>query len=209
MLVTPSSVDVISSRAARRGRPQRPVDDPADRRLRQPERRRDRDRVPDRPRPPADRLPRRPSRPRVGAAAASRATGRRSRRAGIAVRRRSRPCRRVTAPRRARTAARELLDRDDRPTAIFAANDTSAIETIAAARELGLVGARGSVRGRVRQRPGVCALRAAADDGRPVRSSAWASRPCGCCSALIDDPARDVQQVTFRRGSSSAARAAG
>ena len=69
----------------------------------------------------------------------------------------------------AHTAARELLDRDDRPTAIFAANDTSGIETIAAARELGLVGARGSVRGRVRQRPGVGALRAAAHHRRPVR----------------------------------------
>jgi LacI family transcriptional regulator len=38
----------------------------------------------------------------------------------------------------ARSAARELLESDERPTAIFAANDVSAIETIAVARELGL-----------------------------------------------------------------------
>ena len=36
-------------------------------------------------------------------------------------------------------AARELLQRDERPTAIFAANDTSAIETMIVARALGLV----------------------------------------------------------------------
>ena len=36
-------------------------------------------------------------------------------------------------------AARELLGRDERPTAIFAANDTSAIETIAVAQSLGLM----------------------------------------------------------------------
>jgi LacI family transcriptional regulator len=35
-------------------------------------------------------------------------------------------------------AARALLDRPDRPTAVFAANDVSAIATIAVARELGL-----------------------------------------------------------------------
>jgi LacI family transcriptional regulator len=35
-------------------------------------------------------------------------------------------------------AARELLVGDDRPTAVFAANDTSAIATIEVARELGL-----------------------------------------------------------------------
>jgi LacI family transcriptional regulator len=38
----------------------------------------------------------------------------------------------------ARETARELLELDERPTAIFAANDASAIETIAVARELGL-----------------------------------------------------------------------
>jgi LacI family transcriptional regulator len=38
----------------------------------------------------------------------------------------------------AAAAARELLERADRPTAIFAANDTSAIQTMAVARELGL-----------------------------------------------------------------------
>jgi LacI family transcriptional regulator len=42
---------------------------------------------------------------------------------------------------RAETAtvpARELLDRPDRPTAVFAANDLTAIRTIEVARELGL-----------------------------------------------------------------------
>jgi LacI family transcriptional regulator, galactose operon repressor len=42
-------------------------------------------------------------------------------------------------PETAREATRDLLQLDDRPTAIFAANDTSAIETIAVARSLGLV----------------------------------------------------------------------
>ena len=41
-------------------------------------------------------------------------------------------------PETARDAARELLLREPRPTAIFAANDASAIETIAVARSLGL-----------------------------------------------------------------------
>jgi LacI family transcriptional regulator len=41
-------------------------------------------------------------------------------------------------PETARDAARDLLAREQRPTAIFAANDTSAIETIAVARSLGL-----------------------------------------------------------------------
>ena len=41
-------------------------------------------------------------------------------------------------PETAREAARELLMREPRPTAIFAANDASAIETIAVARSLGL-----------------------------------------------------------------------
>ncbi|MGZ4393632.1 MAG: LacI family DNA-binding transcriptional regulator [Gaiellaceae bacterium] len=41
-------------------------------------------------------------------------------------------------PETAREAARELLLHEPRPTAIFAANDTSAIETIAVARSLGL-----------------------------------------------------------------------
>ena len=39
----------------------------------------------------------------------------------------------------ARSAARELLVAEERPTAIFAANDVSAIETIAVAADLGLV----------------------------------------------------------------------
>src|SRR5689334_13955867 len=38
----------------------------------------------------------------------------------------------------AEEAARQLLDRDDRPTAIFAANDVTALTTIAVARTLGL-----------------------------------------------------------------------
>jgi LacI family transcriptional regulator len=41
-------------------------------------------------------------------------------------------------PDAARDAARDLLTLDARPTAIFAANDTSAIETVAVARSLGL-----------------------------------------------------------------------
>ncbi len=41
-------------------------------------------------------------------------------------------------PETATQPARELLDRPDRPTAIFAANDLSAIRTIEVARELGL-----------------------------------------------------------------------
>jgi LacI family transcriptional regulator len=41
-------------------------------------------------------------------------------------------------PETAREAARDLLLREPRPTAIFAANDASAIETIAVAHSLGL-----------------------------------------------------------------------
>jgi LacI family transcriptional regulator len=41
-------------------------------------------------------------------------------------------------PEAAREATRELLAREPRPTAIFAANDASAIETLAVARDLGL-----------------------------------------------------------------------
>ena len=52
--------------AGRRCRPQRPVVDPADRRLGEPEGRRRRDGVPARARASTDRLPRRTPRPRVG-----------------------------------------------------------------------------------------------------------------------------------------------
>ena len=41
-------------------------------------------------------------------------------------------------PETATAPARELLSRPDRPTAVFAANDISAIRTIEVARELGL-----------------------------------------------------------------------
>ena len=116
---------------ARRGRPQRPVDDTADRRLRQPERRRDGDRVPDRPRAPADRLPRRPSRPRVVAPAAGGLPAC-AREGGDPVRRRPRSCRwlprRERPHRRARASPpRRASDRDLR------GERHVGIETIAAA----------------------------------------------------------------------------
>ena len=82
-----------------------------------------------------------------------------------------------------RGRARELLERDDRPTAIFAANDVSAIATIAVARVARARRAGRSLRDRVRQRPGVGAQRAAADDDRAadpadgLRGRAAADRP--------------------------------
>ena len=97
LLVTPSSVDVTF------GAPVVAVDHNVgssslpERRLGQPQRRRRGDRVPARPRPPPDRLPRRPPRPRVGPAARARLPRRRSRRAGIAVDRTLDPRRRLPA----------------------------------------------------------------------------------------------------------------
>ena len=127
ILVTPSSVDVhatahpSSPSTTTSARPSLPT-----RRLRQPERRRDGDRAPARARAPPDRLPRRPARPRVGAAARARlppgARGGRDRARPVAD-----PGRRLPAPRRPRRRRGSCSSCDDRPTAIFAANDVSAI----------------------------------------------------------------------------------
>ncbi len=96
----------------------------------------------------------------------------------------------------ARTAARELLDRTDRPTAIFAANDTSGIETIAAARELGLsvpedlsVVGFDNVPESALSEPPLTTV-----DQSVERMGFEAVR---MVLDLIDDPARDVEQVTL------------
>ena len=57
-------------------------------------------------------------------------------------------------------AARRLLTAPSRPTAVFAANDMSAIATIGAPPTSGLRGARRPVGGRLRQHPRVGADRA-------------------------------------------------
>ena len=138
ILVTPSSVDVTVSaplvavdhnlRSATHG----------DGRLRQPERRDHGDRVPHRRSATgeSDSSPGDPTSSRRSSA--SRATGGRSRRPAS---RSTRELVRVGGfqAETARSAARELLVAEERPTAIFAANDVSAIETIAVAADLGLV----------------------------------------------------------------------
>ena len=64
--------------------------------------------------------------------------------------------------------ARQLLELADPPTAIFAANDLSAIQTMNVARSARPVGPRRRVGDRLRQHPGVGAHRSAVDDDRPV-----------------------------------------
>ena len=78
------------------------------------------DRVPDRPRPPAHRLPGRPARPRVGPAARA-GLPRGARRRGHPVRPRAGTGRRATTSRRGQRGGPELLSLDPRPTAVFAA----------------------------------------------------------------------------------------
>ena len=96
----------------------------------------------------------------------------------------------------ARTAARELLDRTERPTAIFAANDTSGIETIAAGRELGLsvpedlsVVGFDNVPESALSEPPLTTV-----DQSVERMGFEAVR---MVLSLIDDPAQDVWQVTL------------
>ena len=137
VLVTPTVVDVQLRRADRRRRPaHRPVR-PADRRLGQPARRAAGHRAPARPRPPPDRDAHRPARPAVRPAARGRATGRRWPPRGY---RWTRRLLRVGAydPEISAAPRRHLLTAADRPTAIFAANDISAIATVEAATGLGL-----------------------------------------------------------------------
>ena len=133
ILVTPTVVDVGDATPGRRRRPAHRAVEPAQRPLRQPRRRDHRHRAPHRARPPPDRVPRRPPRPRVGPAA----------RAGLPRRRsappasRSIPASSASASYELETSeepARQLLTLDDRPTAIFAANDLSAIQTMHVAR---------------------------------------------------------------------------
>ncbi len=78
--------------------------------------------------------------------------------------------------------ARRLLQLDEPPTAIFAANDLSAMQTMHVARVARPVGARRRVGDRLRQHPRVGAHRAAADDDRPVDPADGRPRPCGCSS---------------------------
>ena len=134
ILVTPSVVEVHVQRSRGRGRPPRRLA----RRCRPSTRENfegavDATESPDRARPPPHRLPRRAPRPRVGPPARARATATRSKPPGSPfdpelVRVGALPRR---PPRRRRGAARGV---DDRPTAIFAANDVSAIQAMESGR---------------------------------------------------------------------------
>ncbi len=83
--------------------------------------------------------------------------------------------------------ARQLLGHPDPPTAIFAANDLSAIATIEVAAEYGLRRARRPVGRRFRQRPRVRDVHAAADHRRAADP---ADGPAGCRSAHPAHPWR-------------------
>ena len=181
ILVTPSGIDVTSSAPIVAVDHNARSSTPPHRRLGQPERRRHGDRAPDPPRSPPDRVSRRPSRSRVGTPAGT----------GLPAGARSSRHRRSTrisfgsaaTSRRPHARRRASCWQEPRPTAIFAANDASAIETIAVARPSGFDGARRPLRRRLRQRSGVGALRAAADDDRAAdpadgrRGGAAAARP--------------------------------
>jgi LacI family transcriptional regulator len=91
-------------------------------------------------------------------------------------------------------AARELLGRDERPTAIFAANDTSAIETIAVARSLGLaVPAELSVVGFDNVPESALAEPPLTTVDQSVERMGYEA--VRMLLRLIEDPARDVEQV--------------
>ena len=68
----------------------------------------------------------------------------------------------------AEVPARTLLSLPDRPTAIFAANDLSAIQVIRTANELGIVVPSDLVGRGLRQHPGIRTHRSAADNSGPV-----------------------------------------
>ena len=110
-------------------------------------------------------VPRRPARSRVGAAARARLpAGARERPASSSTRRSSASAgSRTRPPRRRRGSCSSWTTA---PTAIFAANDVSAIATMRGRALARPRGARRPVGDRVRQRPGVRAQRAAADDDR-------------------------------------------
>ena len=167
ILVTPTVDDVGDAGPIVAVDPHAGAVDHAQRPLRQPRRRDHGDRVPHRPRPPPHRLPRRSPRPRVGAAARAglpRRAGRRRHRRSIPTSSASAS----TSSRRPRSRPASCSTLADPPTAIFAANDLSAIQTMNVARSLGLSVPGRRVGDRVRQHPGVGAHRAAADDDRPV-----------------------------------------
>ncbi len=137
ILVTPTVDDVGGAGPIVAVDPHTGAADHAQRPLRQPRRGDHGHRVPHRPRSPAHRLPRRPPRPRVGAAA----------RAGLPARPWPPPAstpipdlRRVGGYELETSLepARQLLELADPPTAIFAANDLSAIQTMNVAHSLGL-----------------------------------------------------------------------
>ena len=86
-------------------------------------------------------------------------------------------------PETASAPARELLSRPDRPTAVFAANDISAIRTIEVAARARAARARGPVRRRLRQRPRVRAVQPEPDDDRAAAARHRAPPPCGCSSS--------------------------
>ena len=125
-------------RADRRGRPaHRPVE-PADGGGRQPPGRPDGRRPPARARPPPDRHGHRPTRPASPPSCASRATARRIARGRLACRRGPAGARRLRPRARPARPRETLLSLPDRPTAIFAANDISALATLDVAAELGI-----------------------------------------------------------------------
>ena len=79
--------------------------------------------------------------------------------------------------------ARQLLTSADPPTAIFGANDVSAIAAIEAAAGLGLRVPGGPVGGRVRQHPRVGALLAPADHGQPAHPADGRARDPAAAAA--------------------------
>ena len=166
-------------RTDRRRRPAHRLVEPAHDRVGQPARRPARHRAPARARPPPDRHADRPARPAVGAAARGglpQGDGGRGRRARRAADPRSAPTTRRCRPRPRASCSTG----DDPPTAVFAANDTSAIATIEVAARAGRGRARRPVGRRLRQHPRVGALRSAADHRRSSRSARWATTRSRC-----------------------------
>ena len=168
----PSSPSTPTS-AARRCRPSTP---------RTSKVRVDRDRAPARARPPAHRLPRRAARPRVGAPPRGRLP-RRARRGRHRLRPGAGRGRRLHRGDRRRAGRARCSPSPDGPTAIFAANDLSAIQVLRTRRRARHRRARRPVGRRLRQHPRVGAHRSAAHHRRPVdpgarrRGRAHAARP--------------------------------
>ena len=205
ILVTPTVVDVIDDAPVVAVDPHAGPPTLAQRARRQPRRRRDRDGVPHRPRPPPHRLPRRSPRPGVRPAA----------RAGLprrAGRRRHRPRPGARPRRRVRAGVLGAAGPPAAPARRSTDGDLRRQRPVGhpddARRPLArTVRARRCVGGRLRQHPRVGAHRAAADDDRPVVQQ-MGRRPCGCSSTCSTAGPNARSRSPCRPASSSASPAA-